>query len=114
MNNNADADETWIATAVATCPAGHTLISGGFVQDVMEFGEVFVDVRDPDDPTSWIVVGANWADPEGENTEGDLSSIASCVPSPTASDVPQAQRHAAAVTRAKTMAARYASSKKRR
>ena len=60
------------------------------------------------------MVGANWADPEGENTEGDLSSIASPARCSTASDVPQAQRHAAAVTRAKTMAARYASSKKRR
>jgi hypothetical protein len=111
--NNAD-DDSWITAAVATCPTGQAPISGGFVQDVLEFGEVFWNARDPEDPTSWVVIGANWADPEGENVEGDLSAIAYCVPSPTAAATPAAERHAAALTRAKALAARYVKSKKRR
>ena len=98
--NNADDDETWIATAVATCPAGHTLISGGFVQDVQEFGEVFVRSRgrDPDDETT---SRGSWSAPTGPtrrttNTEGDLSSVAHAS-RPHGQRRPQAERHAAAV-----------------
>jgi hypothetical protein len=104
--NSAASDDEWIAQAVATCPDGQRVISGAFFQDVQSLGEVFVNLPD-EDGTSWIVVAANWADPEGDFTDGELNALAYCVPAPGASKAPFAERHAAAVTQAKALAARY-------
>lgn len=111
--NNADDEETWIAVAVATCPDGQAPVSGGFVHGVQSLGEIFVSYVDADAPTSWTVAGVNWADPEGEFTEGDLSAIAYCAPSGAGGDEPYAVRHAAALENAKDVAARYKALKRR-
>lgn len=104
--NNADDDDEWINVAVATCPDGKRVISGAFIQDVQSLGEVFVNAPD-EDGNGWIVIGANWADPEGEFVDGELTSIAYCVPSPAASKAPFAQRQAAAVAEAEALRNRF-------
>jgi hypothetical protein len=104
--NSAASDDEWNTFAVATCPEGQRVISGGFFQDVQSLGEVYGNVPD-EDGTSWIVVAVNWADPDGEFTDGELSSLAYCVPSPNASKAPLAQRRAAAIAQAKAIVARY-------
>ena len=109
---NGSSDEEWLATAVTTCPNGQRIVSGGFVQDVASFGEVYVNAPSNDN-TSWIVQGVNWADPaDPDLAEGSLLSIAYCTPAPAgATDAPYAERHAAAVREAE---ARRASSHKQR
>ena len=83
---NGSSDEEWLATAVTTCPNGQRIVSGGFVQDVASFGEVYVNAPSNDN-TSWIVQGVNWADPtEPDLAEGSLLSIAYCTPAPAAGD----------------------------
>src|SRR5215467_9090172 len=104
--NSAASDDEWIAQAVATCPDGQRVISGAFFQDVESLGEVFVNLPD-EEGSSWIVVAANWADPEGDFTDGELNALAYCVPSPQASKAPFAERHAAAVAQARELVAKY-------
>jgi hypothetical protein len=101
---NGSSDDEWLAKAVAVCPDGERTVSGGFFQNVASLGEVYYNAPDDDD-TAWIVLGANWADPaDPDTTEGELSSIAYCAPSPAASTVPFAQRRAAALAEAAKVA----------
>ncbi len=110
---NGSSDEEWLATAVTTCPNGQRVVSGGFVQDVASFGEVYVNAPS-DDNTSWIVQGVNWADPtDPAQAEGSLLSIVYCTPAPAgATDAPYAERHAAALREAEVQ--RRSSHKQRR
>ena len=108
--NDANDDETWINVAVATCPDGKVVASGGFVQDVQSLGEVFASFADHEDE-SFVVAGVNWADPEGENTDGELTAQAHCIASADASDRPFAERQAAAK---RLVAEKVAASGKRR
>ncbi len=77
------------------------------------FGEVFASLRDPETGTSWVVVGANWAEFDSEFIDGELTSVAYCAPAPEASAAPYAERHAAAVRYAKSLATRMAAAKRR-
>jgi hypothetical protein len=104
--NDADDEETWVTSVAATCPDGQVLVSGGFFQDVQSLGEVFLSVADFENQ-AWLVAGVNWADPDGEFTEGDLIAQANCAPSPDASKVPYAERQAAAKRLATQKAARF-------
>jgi hypothetical protein len=104
--NSAASDDEWNTFAVATCPEGQRVISGGFFQDVQSLGEVYGNVPD-EDGTAWIVVAVNWADPEGDFTDGELNALAYCVPSPQASKAPLAERRAAAIAQAKAIVAKY-------
>ena len=50
---------------------------------------------------AWIIDAVNWGDPNDPDlAEGDLTSIAYCIPSTAASKVPYAQRRAAALKQA--------------
>lgn len=113
VENNADSEETWIAVAVATCPDGQAPLSGGYRHVVQALGEVFWNFVDPQAPTSWTVAAVNWAEPEGDATEGDLSAIAYCAPSARAGKEPYAVRHAAALDNARAIAARHRATKRR-
>src|SRR4051812_25752354 len=47
---NGTSDEEWLAEAVAVCPDGQTVVSGGFFQNVASLGEVYYNA--PKTPTS--------------------------------------------------------------
>ena len=97
---NGTSDEEWLAEAVAVCPDGQTIVSGGFFQNVPSLGEVYYNAPDEDD-TAWIIDAVNWGDPDNPDLNvGDLTAIAYCVPSTTASKTPYAQRRAAAIKQA--------------
>ena len=94
---NGSSDEEWLAEAVAVCPDGQTIVSGGFFQNVVSLGEVYYNAP-TEENDAWLIAGANWADPEDPDlAEGELLSIAYCVPSPAASKTPYAERKAAAL-----------------
>ena len=99
MPNDADDDETWINVGGRHLPGRPSSpVSGGFDHDVPSLGEVYRSfAADPDDGTaaSWVVTGVNWAEPDAEDTEGELTAIAECIDAPAARTAPNAERHAA-------------------
>ena len=103
--NSAAIEEEWVTGVAATCDDGERAISGGYEHDLQSLGEIFWSYLDGD-TESWVIAGANWADPDGGFTDGEMTAHVYCAPSPTASKVPYAQRHAAALRLAKTVAKR--------
>jgi hypothetical protein len=98
---NGSSDEEWQAEAVATCPDGQRIVSGGYIQDIGTLGTIPYYAPDEGD-TSWIVAGLNWGDPDDPDLQdGILVAIAYCVPSADADKAPYAQRHAAALAEAR-------------
>ena len=72
--------------------------------------------EDPDDDitgSSWLVAGVNWADPEGDATEGELTAIAECIDAPAGSTAPNTVRHAAALRAAAKLKSRALATKRR-
>jgi hypothetical protein len=102
---NGSSDEEWQAEAVATCPDGSKVISGGYVQDIGTLGTILYNAPDEGD-TSWIVDGLNWGDPDNPDLQdGVLIAIAYCAPSPDADHAPYAERRAAALAQARKVTA---------
>ena len=98
---NGTSDEEWVAEAVATCPDGYKIVSGGYIQDILTLGSILYNAPDEDD-TSWIIDGVNWGDPDDPDiAEGDLIAVAYCTPAPNAQKAPYAERHAAALAEAR-------------
>lgn len=83
-------DDTFVVGVTATCPAGQSVVSGGYYEDVAGQGEVFAN-GPSQDAGSWIVAAANYGD-----TPGTVSAYALCSPTGVAVASSVSERHARA------------------
>jgi hypothetical protein len=75
----------------ATCPNGSRVVSGGFLHDIADAGEVFANAG-AQDGTSWIVAAFNYG-----TTSGTLTVFAYCSQAGVAVASSVQSRHAAAM-----------------
>ena len=99
-----------INQAVAVCPDGKRVISGGYMHDTAALAEIFSNTPEVDS-TAWVVVGINWAGLVDGEPLGEITAIAYCVPTDE-EKAPYAERVAAAQAAGEQLVAKARATKK--